>query len=108
MRRRARGGTARTRPPSPTRSPETGSRCLPGRRASRSLHGAVSLARHSLKQYLYHYARICEADGRGRRLDEETKGAVRAVQEQSSSQRHVLSSQVAPRRLAREWTESDD
>src|SRR2546427_3757506 len=54
MRRRARGGTARTRPPSPTRSPETGSRCLPGRRASRSLHGAVSLARHSLKQYLYH------------------------------------------------------
>src|SRR2546426_714153 len=79
MRRRARGGTARTRPPSPTRSPETGSRCLPGRRASRSLHGAVSLARHSLKQYLYHYARICEADGRGRRLAELTTGALLLV-----------------------------
>src|SRR5438128_11519211 len=85
MRRRARGGTARTRPPSPTRSPETGSRCLPGRRASRSLHGAVSVAGHALKQYLYHYARICEPDGRGRRLAELTTGASLLVLETASS-----------------------
>ncbi|TLZ87525.1 MAG: zinc ribbon domain-containing protein [Methanobacteriota archaeon] len=67
------------RRPCRTRSPETGSRCLPARRASRSLHGAVSLARHALKQYLYHYARICEPDGRERRLAELTTGALLLV-----------------------------
>src|SRR2546422_334758 len=46
-----------------------------GRRSKR----ADSLARHSLKQYLYHYARICEADGRGRRLAELTTGALLLV-----------------------------
>ena len=40
------------RPPSPTRSPETGSRCLPRRRASRSLHRR-GLARAACPQPIF-------------------------------------------------------
>src|SRR5438445_12802270 len=58
------------------RSLGTGSRCLPARRASRSPHDAVSVARHVLKQYLYHYARIRRIDGRQARLAELTTGAL--------------------------------
>src|SRR5437867_10126384 len=61
------------------RSLGTGSRCLPGRRASRSPYDAVSVARHALRQYLYHYARIRRIDGREARLAELTTGALLLV-----------------------------
>src|SRR2546425_354445 len=61
------------------RSLGTGSRCLPARRASRSPHDAVSVARDALKQYLYHYARIRRIDGRQARLAELTTGALLLV-----------------------------
>src|SRR5437879_13886733 len=61
------------------RSLGTGSRCLPARRASRSALDAVSVARHAVKQYLYHYARIRRIDGREARLAELTTGALLLV-----------------------------
>src|SRR3989454_6447415 len=79
MRRTDREGKARIRRQSPTRSLGTGSRCLPLRRAARSPYDAVSIARHSLKQYLYHYARIGRIDRRETRLAELTTGALLLV-----------------------------
>src|SRR5437870_7372143 len=79
MRRTDREGKARIRRQSPTRSLGTGSRSLPERRASRSPYDAVSIARHSRKQYLYHYARIRRNDGRETRLAELTTGALLLV-----------------------------